>query len=219
MSKIIASNIFLNLCILIILNNILKKRYLYWNTMQMWNIVDQIVQLLLSALCPIALFVLPELCCKVNAFFSSLWFFGLNQQLSDERVRAESCSATCWMPWSAPFLQVTCNWKARGSVQVPSSTTFSQVTCNCQTSGFDWVDTIASKEDSRWTGYSKQLMVQLTLEIRYARFPADNVPRESRWNSTTLQDPDEKVEGACPGPAADSDCAGACMDICAWILA
>ena len=68
MSKIIASNIFLNLCILIILNNILKKRYLYWNTMQMWNIVDQIVQLLLSALCPIALFVLPELCCKVNAF-------------------------------------------------------------------------------------------------------------------------------------------------------
>ena len=62
-----------------------------------------------------------------------MWFFDLNQQLPDERIRAEfphlhisrKSPATvrradsCWVPSSAPFSQVTC-----------------KLGCNCQTSRF-----------------------------------------------------------------------------------
>ena len=74
---------------------------------------------------------------------------------------------------------------------------------------FDWVDTIASKEDS----YSKKLMAQL--EILYARFPpgkkrgrssyTENGPRANRWRSSHLGDPDEEDDRSCPGPVVDGD--------------
>ena len=76
----------------------------------------------------------------------------------------------------------------------------------------DWMDTIASKEDS----YCKKLMAQL--EIWYDRFPsgkkrgsssrADNAPRANYRRCAQLEDFDEEDEGASPGPAVDGDCAG-----------
>ena len=70
-------------------------------------------------MCTLAFRISWELCCKVNALSSSLWFFDLDQQLSDEQIRAECLhqhlqvsrkspatvrrADSCWVPSSAPF--------------------------------------------------------------------------------------------------------------------
>ena len=85
-----------------------------------------VILLMLTTVVHLYFAFLLGLCGKVNALFSSLWilqFFGLNPQLSDERIRA-GC------PHQHLFCKSPATFRRVDSCKVPSSAPFSLVNHN-----------------------------------------------------------------------------------------